>query len=120
MRPVLRQDRVDGDDGDARGGRLFHGGHDPVHVDGHDGKAIHALLDVGLDRAVLRGGVVVGVEDHEVHAGRIGGGLRAFVHLVEEQRLLVDLDQREGLFLRGGRDRCEKGGGGQERGEGAA
>ena len=32
-------------------------------------------------------------------AGRIGGLLGAFVHLGEEQRLLVDLDQREGRLV---------------------
>ena len=97
------QDRVDGDDGNAGLVGLDDRRHDAVHVDGHDDDAVDALGDVGLDRAVLRGGIVVGVEDQQLGAGGVGGGLGALVHLVEEQGLLVDLDEREGLgVLRGG------------------
>ena len=80
-------------------GRLLDGRHDAVDVDGDDDEAVDLLLDVGLDRAVLRGGIVVGVEDHELGARGVGRLLGALVHLVEEQRLLVDLHQREGLLV---------------------
>ena len=90
------QDRVDREDRNAGVGRLLHGGHDAVDVDRDDDDRVHALGDVGLDRVVLRRGVVVGVEDHELGAGLLGRGGGALVHLVEEQRLLVDLHERDG------------------------
>ena len=99
---TVRQDRVDGDDRNAGRGRRLDGRHDAVDVDGDDHNAGDLLLDVGLDRIVLRGRVVVGVEDHQLDAGGIGRLLGALIHLVEEQRLLVDLHQRDGGLLRGG------------------
>ena len=90
------QDRIDREDRDAGVGRLLHGGHDAVDVDRDDDDRVHALGDVGLDRVVLRRGVVVGVEDHELGAGLLGRGGGALVHLIEEQRLLVDLHERDG------------------------
>ena len=99
MLAVLGQDRVDGDDRNTRRHRLIDRGHDAVHVDGDNGNAVNAFLDIGLDGAVLGGRVIVGVEDHQLHPGRIRRLLRACIHLIEEQRLLVDLDKGELLFV---------------------
>ena len=73
---------------------------DAVDVDGDQDDAVDLLGDVVLDRVVLRSRLVVGVEDDQLGAGRIGRLLRAFVDLVEEQGLLVDVDQREGVGKR--------------------
>ena len=90
---------VDGDDGNAgvlrRGDRGLH----PIHVDGDEHDAVDFLGDVILDRAVLRRGDVVGVEDDELRARLVRRLLGAVVDLVEEQRLLVDRDERDRLRI---------------------
>ena len=100
---AFRQDRVDRNDRDAGSGGSLHGRHDAIDVDSHDDHAIHLLLNVGLDRIVLGGRIVVGVEDDELGACFIGCLLCAIIHLVEEQGLLIDLDQRKSGLLSAGR-----------------
>ena len=94
--------RVDGDDRNAgllgRGDRRLHA----VDVDGDEHDAVDLLGDVVLDRAVLRRRLVVGVEDDELRARLVGRLLGAVVDLIEEQRLLVDRDQRDCRRLRRG------------------
>ena len=46
-------------------------------------------------------GSLLALKITQLDAGRVGRLLGAFVHLVEEQRLLVDLDQGEGLLVLG-------------------
>ena len=75
---------------------------DAVHVDGDQNDAVDFLGDVVLDRVVLRARHIVGVEDDQLGAGGIGRLLRALVDLIEEQGLLVDGDEREGI----GKRRC--------------
>jgi hypothetical protein len=110
LRP-FGQDRVDRDHRDPRRARFFHRRHDSVDVDGDDDHAIDFLLDVRFDGAVLRGRVVVGVEDDQLVARLVGGLLRPLVDLVKEERLLVVLDHRIGLIfgLRGERSARQRG-----------
>ena len=86
------------------------GGLHPIHVDGDEHDAVDLLGDIVLDRAVLGRGVVVGVEDDELRARLVRRLLGAVVDLIEEQRLLVDRDERDCLRL--GRLGADEGGGG--------
>ena len=73
-----------------RDGRL-----DAVDVDGDENDAVDLLGDVILHRVVLGAWNIVGVEDNEFGASSVRGLLRAFVDLIEEQRLLIDRHERE-------------------------
>ena len=91
---------VDRDDGNAGLLRRGDGGLHPIHVDGDEHDAVDFLGDIVLDRAVLSRGVVVGVEDDQLRARLVRRLLGAVVDLIEEQRLLVDRDERDCLRLR--------------------
>ena len=119
LRPVGGKDGIDRHHRDAGRIGCHDRRHDAVRVDGHHDDALHPLLDIGLDRVVLGDGIVVGIENDQIDTGGVGCLLRAFVHLGEKQRLLVDLDQGEGrLVLRlhhaGGEAESEKTGGTDE------
>jgi hypothetical protein len=108
---AFRNLRVDGDD---RNAGILGGGDRGLHtidVDGDQNDAVDLLGDVGLDRVVLRGRHVVGVEDDEIDAGSLGRGVGAVIDLIEEQCLLVDGDEceciGEGI---GGADQRQRGG----------
>ena len=96
---AVRDLRVDGDDRNPRFLGCGDGGLDAVHVDGDEHDAVDLLGDVVLDRAVLRARHVVGVEDHELVAAGVRRLLGAVVDLIEEQRLLIDGDERIGASL---------------------
>ncbi len=95
-----RQDRVDREDGDAGVGRFLDGRHDAVDVDRLDNDGADLLCYIGLDRVVLCCRIIVGVEDHELGAAGVGRLLGTLVHLVEEERLLVDRDQGDRRLIR--------------------
>ncbi len=69
---AFRENRIDGDNGNARGGGLLHGRHDAINVDGNDREPSTFCSEYRFDGAVLRGRVIVGVEDHQLGAGRVG------------------------------------------------
>ena len=76
---AVRDARIDRDDGNAG---LLGGGDrrlDAVHVDRDEHDAVDLLGDVVLDRAVLRGRLIVGVEDDQLGARLVGGLLGAVV-----------------------------------------
>ena len=73
---------------------------DAIDVDGDQDDAVDLLGDVVLDRVILRARHIVGVEDDQLGAGGVCRLLRAFVDLVEEQGLLIDVDEREGVGKR--------------------
>lgn len=58
---------------------------------------------------ILRGGHVVGVEDHQFHACGRGGFLGPVIDLIEEESLLVDRHQRIGVRMGGGRGQHRQG-----------
>ena len=91
---------VDCNDRNAGLLRRGDGGLYPIHVDREEHDAVDLLGDVVLDRRVLGGRLVVGVEDHQLDAVLVGGGLGPVIDLVEEQGLLVDGDECDRLRLR--------------------
>ena len=87
--------RVDRDDRDASLLGVADRRLDAIDVDGDEHDAVDLLSDIVLDGAVLRRRLIVGVEDDEFGAGLVRRLLRAVVDLIEEQRLLIDRDQRD-------------------------
>ena len=90
---------VDRDDGNAGLLRRGDGGLHPIDVNGDEHDAVDFLGDIVLDCAVLGRGDVVGVEDDELRARLVRRLLGAVVDLVEEERLLVDRDERDCLRI---------------------
>ncbi len=75
---------VDGEDGDAGLVGLLDGGHDGVGVGRVDEQGADPFLDQVFDVGGFFGGVVLGVDDDQFHAGGRGSGLSALFQGDEE------------------------------------